>query len=225
MPCATMETHDEGAHTHMSSGWNDQNQGGGPGSGPYDPRYGQSPHYPQGQPGPTYGQAQYGQQQPYATPPGHPMQPVQQPWAQGESLYGNPYAHAMPPAMRSDMLGIVGLGMVFVATVVLIVVSWMGGQSFGQFILDTEAAGVYAGDDLASDPLTMAYLQSATGLVFGAIGACVAGLVGWVISIVATVQRRGRGFGVVGIILGVLSTGIAFLVFFAGILPVLGYDG
>ncbi len=215
----------------MSSGWDNQNQQGG--SGHNEPQYGQSPDGEPSQSGPSYGQGQgqyspygqgqYGQQQPHVPVPGPYSQPGQT-WGRDQSLYGNPYAVATPPARRSDMLGVIGLAVVFVSTVVLVIVSWMGGQSFGQFILDAQSSGLYTEEDLATDPLTMEYVRSATGLIIVAALASVAGLAGWVTSIVATVQRRGRGFGVVGIILGVLSLGIAFATFFAGVVPVLGYN-
>ena len=138
-------------------------------------------------------------------------------------MYGNPYALPVAPEKRSDMLGIIGLGVVFVGTVVLVIMSWIGGQAFGQFILDADASGLSTEEDLINDPLAMEYVRSATGLVLGAVAVCLVGLAGWITSIVATVQRRGRGFGIIGIILGVLSLGIAFATFFAGVVPVLGY--
>lgn len=214
----------------MTGGWDNQNMGGA--AGPQDP-HNRPPHhneqshspdsYAQGHSSPQYGQPQYGQQ-PYQSPaPGHYPPPGQPAWGPGQSLYGNPYAPGMPVEKRSDVLGIIGLAVVFIATVLLIIVSWTGGQSFGQFILDADAGGLYTEEDMLNDPLTAAYVRSATGLILGAGAICVAGLAGWIISIVATVQRRGRGFGIVGIILGVFSVGIAFATFFAGIMPVLGY--
>ncbi len=125
--------------------------------------------------GPTRGQGHPPQQYPVPPPYGYASgqyshQPQQ--WTQNQSLYGNQYSNATPPANRSGALGIVGFVVVFVATITLIIVSWIGGQGFGQFILDTEASGLSTEEDLANSPVTMEYVRSATGIVLGATLAC-----------------------------------------------------
>lgn len=203
----------------MSSQWDSQGQRDDSES---------SDQYPQTHHGPTQGQGDPPQQYPVPPPYGQAFgQYSQQPqqWTQNQSLYGNQYSYATPTANRSGALGIVGLIVVLAATITLIIVSWIGGQGFGQFILDTEASGLYTEEDVVNSPVTMEYVRSATGIVLGATLACLAGLTGWVISIVATVQRRGRGFGIAGIILGVLSLGFATAAFVLGIMPVLEYLG
>ncbi|RMB60129.1 hypothetical protein [Tessaracoccus antarcticus] len=222
----------------MSDQWNDRGQANDPSQGGYGQQnpgqYGQ-PYQQQGSYGQQNPQAPYGEQPqnpqaPYGEQPQNPQAPYgeqpqypqqgQQAWGQNAPMYGNQYGYAAAPVKRPATLGVVGLAVVVVATIVLSIVAWAGGAGFGQFILDVEASGtVYNENDLMNDPMTQAYAQSAMGLVLGALAACVAGLVGWIISIVATAQRRGRGFGIVGIVVGVLSLGIAYAVFMVGLLP------
>ena len=76
-----------------------------------------------------------------------------------------------------------------------------------------------------NSPVTAEYVRSATGIVLGVTMACLTGLAGWIISIVATVQRRGRGFGIAGIVLGVLALGFATAAFVVGIMPIIEYVG
>ncbi len=201
----------------MSDQFNNQNQGGDNGT---QGTYGQ-----QGAPDQQYAPGQYGQQ-PQPTPYGNPQGPYpsadQQQWAQGQPAYGAPYAYAAPPEARSNVLGIVGLGIVLVSIVALVMGAFSFGQGFGQYILDVAASGAIVDEQaLMDDPMTQLYVESAAGTIIVIVLACLAGFAGWIVSIVATVQRRGRPFGIGGIVLGVLSLGFGYAALMAALAPVL----
>lgn len=178
--------------------------------------YGQPPQGQYGQP-PTQGQygqppqGQYGQPRPYV------HSPSQMPYAPG---YAQPYTQVPPPGPRSSVLGVIGFGVVLAATVALSVLAWVLGQALGEYILELVASGAAMNEEeLLNDPRTQLWVQSATGTVLGMAAASVAGLAGWIVSIVAAVQKRGTVFAILGIILGVLALGIAYAVFVAGLAP------
>lgn len=184
----------------MSNQWDNQ-----PSSEPS----GQDPQYGQGYPGAQNprGQQWQGQQHPSQEP-----YPPQQQWAQNGPVYGAPAGYGAPPVKRSPILGAVGLLIVALATVAVVITSWVLGSGLGSFLLEVAAdgAGSFNQNDLANDPRIMAYAETAVGPI-GAFGlACLAGFVGWIISIVATASNRGRVFGIIGIVLGVLALPIAY---------------
>lgn len=239
----------------MSDQWNNQGQGGDAdgqqgrygqqdASGqqyPQDPygqqdasgqQYAQGGYGQQGAPGQQYPQGQYGQQyqqpQQYGQPQDQYSQQSQQQWAQGQPVYGAPYGYgyAAPPAPRSSVMGILGLGIVVLSLIALIVGLWTFGQGLGQFFLAAANSGTIMDEQqLMNDPLTQQYIESATGTVLMVVLASLAGLAGWIVSIVATVQRRGRAFGIGGIVVGVLSWGLGYAAFMAALMPVLNQFG
>lgn len=173
------------------------------------PQYGQPPYEQQAygqQPAPygapQYGQQQYGQQQ-YAP---YPQDPYQQPWRQQP---------------KSNRLGIVGLATVAVCAVVLTVVSYLMGQQSGQFMVDYGMDPASMQNPDPTDPMIIAFSQKIQGLYSAGIVATLAGIGGWIISIVAAVQRKGRTFGIWGIILGVTAPVIALIALVAGMMPYL----
>lgn len=139
---------------------------------------------------------------------------------QGQPLYGAPRApYTRAPEKRSSVLGAVGLVLVVVATVLLTILSWMLAQGFANTVLDAfrnlegfedpEALEQNL-DQLLREPRFLAYMQTASSLIVGIIISCLVGLAGWITSIVATAQNRGRVLGVVGIVLGVLAVPVAY---------------
>lgn len=214
----------------MTNEWDNQGQGGAGGAdGRQGPQFDQGPHG-QAQPPGSYGQQQhqdpYGPQYPHNPygqqhqPYGQPQDPYTQPGAPYQPGYGNPYAHAAPED-RSSVLGIIGMGLVVAATLILAFLAWTFGKSFGEFVLEVASGSYMTEEEVLNDPRTQQWLQSAMGNIAGMLAISVAGLTGWIVSIVATVQRRGRVFGIVGIILGVLALGLAYGTFMAGWLPVM----
>lgn len=183
----------------MSSQWDNQ-----PSSQPS----GQEPPYGQGYPGPQNPQGQqWDGQQPNQQP-----YPPQQQWAQNGPVYGAPAGYGVPPVKRSPVLGAVGLLIVALATVAVVITSWVLGSGLGGFLLElaTDGAASFDEADLANDPRVIAYAETAVGPIGGFALACLAGFVGWIISIVATASNRGRVFGIIGIVLGVLALPIAY---------------
>lgn len=201
----------------MSDQFNNQNQGGDNGT--------QGPNSQQGAPDQQYAPGQYGQQSqptPYGNTQGPYPSSDQQQWAQGQPAYGAPYADAPPPMTRSNVMGIVGLGIVVVSIIALVMGAFSFGQGLGQYILDVAASGAVIDEQaLMDDPMTQAYVESAAGTISLIVLACVAGFAGWIVSIIATVQRRGRPFGIAGIVLGVLSLGFGYAALMAALAPVL----
>ena len=207
------------------------------GQQPATPSYGQQPATsPSGQPqpygqqptAPSYGQQfttpsygppqQYGQPQPYG---GYPTQQ-----APGQA-YGQPvqgfaptameaYGAAPAPAKRSSVLGALGLALVVICGVVLGGSLWHIGTVVGQLI---------AGGSI--DPSNQTELQQAVLSQLGGIwtllvdGSGLLGFIGWILGIVAVATRRGRGLGVVTIILGVLAPIVAFVLMIVALAPYL----
>lgn len=177
------------------------------------PQYSQTPHYPQQ----AYGQPTWDQQQQYAPPqqqphpaPHYPAQPQQYPpayqqWPQE------------PEQPKSQTLGIVGFGLVALCTVILAVVGYLIGSRMGTFMLDY-GVDVLQNQD-PTDPLIIALGQQVQGLVSGGMFATLGGIAGWVVSIVATTRRRGRTFGIWGIIVGILAPVLGFIAMVIGMWP------
>ncbi len=236
----------------MSNEWNDQGTGGHQGPGPqFDPgqagpqdQYGQQ--YPAGQRNPN-NQPSYDQQQANhlwpqnqqlgnggSGPQPHPGQqsyPGQQPYPgqqayAGQQVWSQNQPQAAAPASRSSVLGVVGLVVVVLATGALIAAAWSFGAGLADFFLDLAGTGFPRDPDaLVNDPRTIAYAEGAAGTIVAAVLSCVVGLVGWIISIVATATRRGRVFGIIGIVLGVLSLPLAYATVSLVLSPVLNQLG
>lgn len=208
------------------------------GQQPYEPpTYGQQDYGQQQYQAPQYGQ-QPPAQDPYA-PPQYGQQPPQQ---YGQQAYGYPqqpqqhyeqqaypaqqYQQQYPPAYQqqwpqeqpqSNTLGLVGFGIVALCTVVVAVVGYLMGGQMGQFMLDYGIESMQNPDP--NDPLMIAFSQQIGGLGTAGMLATVAGIAGWIVSIIATAKRRGRTFGIWGIILGIAAPIIGFIAFFIAMMP------
>lgn len=195
-------------------------QNPGPGYGqtpPPDPRYGYPPQQPATQP---YGQPPQ-QAQPYGYPPQQPpAQPYGYPGQQPQTQqYGQPApmaAYGSAPTKRSSAMGLIALALVVVCAIALSVSLWHMGGVVGQLAVNGTI-----------DPTNQAELQAALLSEIGGIwivlidGSALLGFVGWVLGIVAVATARGRAFGVVTIILGVLAPIAAFVAMFAALAPYL----
>jgi hypothetical protein len=201
------------------------------------PGYGQTPppgqpygYPPQQGPNQPYGQPQqapnpYGQaNQPYGQPPQGPNQPYGQP-PQAPNPYGQPQqgfvptsptrAYGTPPAKRSPILGIIALAVVVICAVVLSMYLWQVGGIAGQVAVNGTI-------DTSNQAELQALVLSQLGgwSLIGSLSAFL-GFVGWIIGIVAVATKRGRAFGVVTIILGVLAPIAACVAMFAAMAPYL----
>ena len=180
----------------------------------------QAPNQPYGQPQQApnpYGQANqpYGQQPPQAPtqpygqqPPQAPNQPYGQP-QQGFIPTSPTGAYGTPPAKRSPILGIIALAVVVICAVVLSMYLWQVGGIAGQVAVN---GTIDTSNQAELQALILSQLGgwSAIGGLSGFLG-----LVGWIIGIVAVATKRGRAFGVVTIILGVLAPFVALGAFVA----------
>ena len=198
------------------------------------PGYGQTPppgqpygFPPQQVPNQPYGQPQqapnpYGQaNQPYGQqPPQAPNQPYgQQPQQAPNQPYGQPQqgfvpapamgAYGSAPAKRSPILGIIALVVVVICAVVLSMYLWQVGGIAGQVAVNGTI-------DTSNQAELQALVLSQLGgwSVIGSLSGFL-GLAGWIIGIVAVATKRGRAFGVVTIILGVLAPIAACVAMFA----------
>lgn len=192
---------------------------------------GQYPDF-EGSNGQGYGQPQrsqdaYQQPQPNQQYIPYQGQPAQYDQPSAYQQYGQLYGAApAAPATKSSTLGLVGFGIVIVCAIVLSVVSYQIGGGYARLLVDLNIDPATSDPEvLANDPRFQEFAMSlATPFMLG-LAASIAGLVGWIISIVATAQNRGRGFGIAGIVIGVLAPIIAFFVMSAGLAPFIAQFG
>ena len=180
---------------------------------PYPPQaYGQQPQ-PYGQPAQPYGQPaqQYGQPQQYGQrpPQGYGQQ---QPYGQQpQQGYGAPAQYqqsAYPvPAQKvakSPILGFVSLGVVLVCLVLVSLAAGTIGEVFANLILATGST------QLDQGALTQMLTEQAPVQVMMLNIGSTLGTAGWVAGIVAAVTGRGRLWGVLAIILGIVAVVVMF---------------
>jgi len=206
-----------------------------PQQGPNQP-YGQPQQAPNpyGQPNQPYGQPPQGPNQPYGQPPQAPNQPYGQPQQAPNQPYGqpqppvNPYgqpqqgfvptagAYGTPPAKRSPILGIIALLVVLICGVVLSVSLFRMGGLLGQLAVNGTV-------EISSQTQLQEAVLSQLGGIWTLLvyGSGLLGFVGWIVGIVAVATKRGRAFGVVTIILGVIAPIAAFAAMFAAMAPYL----
>jgi len=149
--------------------------------------------YPPSTPGyassvPSYGQStsQYGTN-PVGQAPSYPAPPVYAP---------------SEPEKKSPVLGIVGLAIVVVCGIIFFACSYsMYSAVFDILGVDWVNTGVVP--DLTG--FTEAQAASLSGPLIGMLISSLIGIVGFILSIVATVQSKGRTFGIIGIVVGVLA--------------------
>jgi len=125
----------------------------------------------------------------YPSAPAYPSTPM------------SPYS--LPEAQKkSPVLGIVGLGIVVVCTIIYFVFSYSLYNSLFD-ILGPDWANTGAVPEMST--LTDAQVSAIIGPGVGIAISSLVGMVGLIISIVATAQKKGRGMAIAGIILGVLA--------------------
>ena len=170
---------------------------------PYDVSMTQ-PHYGAPVP-PQYPQAQTPAQYPSA-PPQYPSAPPQYPSAPGypQQAYQVPAGYspmsAMPtPVKKSPILGIVGMAIVIVCAGLFLF------SSIGLYerIFELYGSSTVISGNIPS--LSDADLGVLGGWLAGLVISTLIGIVGVVLSIMATAQNKGRPLGIVGIIFGVLA--------------------
>jgi hypothetical protein len=190
--------------------------------------YGQPPQPSQTQP---YGQPpQPSQTQPYGQPPqqaqpyNYPtQQPPTQPYGQ-QQPYGQPVQGFAPtpsgaygaaaPAKRSSALGAIALAIVVICGGLFTFYLYRVGVVLGPFAINGTI-------DTSAQPELVQEVTSQLGGILPLVGSlsAIVGFVGWIIGIVATATRRGRGFGVTAIILGILAPIIAIVMMVVALSP------
>ena len=165
-----------------------------------------------GHPGTRYPEPGYGQGSTYPAGYGHqlPGQPSQMFPTQGYSNQGYPDARQQP---RSALLGMIALGVVAVATVLFCWAMWRTGVVMGPLFASS-------GGRMSNSELTQVLLEQMGEAALLALNiGMYAGLAGWITGIVATATRRGRSYGVMAIILGVLAPVIGVFLVVAALMP------
>ena len=166
-------------------------------------------------PGPGYGQTPP-PGQPYGFPPQQgPNQPYGQP-QRGFVPTSPTGAYGTPPAKRSPILGIIALLVVLICGVVLSVGLFRMGGLLGQLAVNGTV-------EISSQTQLQEEVLSQLGGIWTLLvyGSGLLGFVGWIVGIVAVATKRGRAFGVVTIILGVLAPIAAFAAMFTAMAPYL----
>jgi hypothetical protein len=128
------------------------------------------------------------------------------------------YGATAAPRKRSPILGLIALAIVVISGVVLSLYAWRIASVLGSYVVDgTLNVNQSNQTEIAQQ------IVSQLGSGFAALGSWSIGVgfVGWILGIIATATKRGRAFGVVAIILGVLAPIAAILAMFAALGPYL----
>jgi hypothetical protein len=117
---------------------------------------------------------------------------------------------------RSPILGLIALALVAVSGIVLSLYALRLGSVLGDFV-----SGGSLSVDASNQAEVATAITSQIGAAFSTLGnlSGVVGFVGWILGIVATVTKRGRGPGVAAIILGVLAPIVALVLLFVVLAP------
>lgn len=197
--------------------------------------YGQQPVYGQQQPGYTPQQPGYGQQQPgYGQQPQQPQQPAAQDNPYQITHYSQLYASQNPqqapgypatpaqgwtpgaPVSKSPLLGMISFAVVLLSIVIGSVAMY---QIMDVVVNAVIASGGTATIDQAQLQAQLQAQYPLQTMMFGL--ASPLGLVGWVLGWVAAIGNRGRLWGVLAIVLGVLAIPILIGVVLAAMGPAL----
>lgn len=176
------------------------------------PGYPGAPAAPQGYPGPVAPQPGYpGAAAPGQYPPAYAPQPFQ------PAGYGYPPAAYAPaaPEKRSPVLGIIGLAVTALATVGSVVAAIPVGEVLAHIVAFAGTTNI-GPEDVPPDLVAqingpMSALVSLAGL----------GFVGWIIGIIAAATGRGRTWGVLAIVLGIVAPFIILFTLAGAMLPVI----
>jgi len=102
------------------------------------------------------------------------------------------------------------------------VLAWMIGSDMAELFIEiARQSGPVSEEAIASDPRFQDYIATSVMQWTVVQLACLAGLAGWIVSIVATATRRGRVAGIWGIVLGIVAPIAAFAVGIAAMVPAL----
>ena len=116
------------------------------------------------------------------------------------------------PAKKSSMLGIIGLALVGIYLIAVIVALGFSPNIVVISLPPTSGSSGQLGAGAFSE-LGVLLLMMASGVM---------GLAGWIVGIVATVTKRGRAFGVVAIIIGLVAFLVASTMMFGMLLTTVG---
>jgi len=150
-------------------------------------------------------QPPYNQPDDSPVPPPTPYPPAPQYSAPG-SYPAAGYPAEPTPVKKSPVLGYIGLALVVIAAIVFIICCHAIAAAIIAAVGPHPLANANS-QNAANLGYDLGYNSAAeaSGSIMGATACTVIGIAGFVISIVATAQNKGRIFGIIGIILGVLA--------------------
>lgn len=190
----------------QSQGQGPATQGHGYGQPAQAQGYGPTASYP-GQQG--YGQAY--PQQGY----GQPGYPAQQGYQVQQGYPASPAGYSVPPATRSPLLGMISLGVVVVCGVLMAYLFYRAGDIAGGLM--TTSGPRLDQEQLQAELMARMSTFELMLWNFTMLG----GMAAWVCGIVATATKRGRGYGIWAIVLGVLAPIAAIAAMFVSLMPYL----
>lgn len=168
------------------------------------------PGYPptgSGQPNQAPGYPAYGSQPPWGTPGSPPP---------GQSLAPQPYfAEFQQPAPKSAVLGIVSLAMVGLATIGGALTALPIGQAYAEVIT------IVGTTSIGPEDIPPSLADSLAGPAAALTALSLMGFIGWILAIIATVTGRGRTWGVIALLLGVMAPFIIIFTMAAAMMPAL----
>jgi MFS family permease len=128
-------------------------------------------------------------------------------------MAATPYPSSAPIATKqSPVLGIVGLALVVVATLIcLFSVRGLLTAYLQVFPLESLEAGSIDFSQI-SDSQVNELMAVSGGPMGGLVLASLMGLAGLIVSIVATVKKKGFPFGIAGIVVGIVGPVIAYVI-------------
>jgi len=122
------------------------------------------------------------------------------------------------PAKKSPVMGIIALLIVVVAGVIF----FLSGYRLYDAIFSLPGVDITGGAIPDTSSFTPEELQGLAGWVAGIGISSLIGIAGFVVAIIATAKKRGRAFGILGIVVGVLAP---FTIFIAAGMAVAAHGG
>lgn len=138
-----------------------------------------------------------------AYPPGFPPAYIPEPNPAVVPAYAPMPPYTLPqPEKKSPVLGVVGLCIVVICAIIFFLCSK---ATYDAFFTAFGSSWAYSGNIPDASSITPEQMNLFIGPLIGLMVSALIGLVGFILSIVATVRNQGRIYAIVGIVLGVLA--------------------
>lgn len=141
-------------------------------------------------------------------PPGYPPAYSPESPLPPAPAYPSAGSYSAVPQKKSPVLAIIGLCLVGVCAIIFCISSYsLFNVYFNLFGTDWVGTGRTPDTSHLTDAQASQLFAPMTGLILSAAP----GIVGFILSIVATAQNKGRIFGIIGIILGIIAPFTLFI--------------